>query len=399
MKENLKKYLPWLNLYHLFCIAFGAFAFISVVATTHLNPLHSFFGWSSVASMRQNLMLFCFIMFWLKNPSPGMKKSLCFLILPALFLISSRHSGTQNFLSILIFVFYVSDEDIKVIITSLGIGTLLGILATIGSVLLGIIPNIVTEGTRIRQAWGFGVPVLLSGFYLNVGYVYLYLQRKKLTIIKLVVLLLPAVWIYLVTDGRMSFFSLILVSLLCYIFTKINTHRKKIANILAIFSIFTFITSFFLIIILARNLETNQFVGTLNSFSTGRISWAATYLDIYSPSFWGQSIARVGVADSRIIGQPVMVLDNAFLTMLLEQGVFVLLVTTIALFALINYLRKKEDVVSLVIWSIIILTFSIGNNSLYFWRNPLIFQFVYLIRDWDSRIIKRSDEVLGNEEN
>jgi hypothetical protein len=127
------------------------------------------------------------------------------------------------------------------------------------------------------------------------------------------------------------------------------------------------------------NFETSILLQSWNRFFTGRLEWFSIYWNLYNPQLFGQYIVRIGQIMSRETGLAPMILDNALLTLLLENGIIVTAVFTWLLFSNLNRLKRKNDFASALIWLAIILTFPIATNGLWIWRNPLLFQFSFVL--------------------
>ena len=318
-----------------------------------------------------------------------------FAIFLGVALTSAFFSGQYNFLFISLFCFAVSQEDVSKVIKALGFGNLLGIVIVLLLTLIGLLPNeIVYQTGRIRNTLGFNLPVLISGWYLNVGMVYVYLNRYNFDLLGAMKILLPGVIIYYFTGGRASYFALLFVTLSCLAINKLSVKKieylaKKMPVMLKIVYLATFAISVFV----AENYQNYSFLTDLNEITTGRLRWFWIFWNRYDPTFLGQPLNRVGSFQARNTGLPMSILDNASLSLILENGIILTIALTICIFYLFSLLKKNQDITSMVIWLVIFVTFLTGNTGLFFWRNPLLFQFAYLI-DYSSKNKKIRSETL-----
>lgn len=304
-----------------------------------------------------------------------------YLLISLVFFISGINAGIFQFFTLIIFCFFLNPMNFKRILKALGLGNLLGAMTVILLSLIGFIPNdLIYDTGRYRMTFGFILPVLLPGIILNIGYVFVYLNRESITLKKIMVMLIPGLIIYIFARGRASFFALVVILIGTHFTQKLTSdNRKQIIAFLVPLIKFIYVFSFLFSIYVGLNFEASTLLQSWNRFFTGRLGWISIYWNLYTPQLFGQYIIRVGQVLGRATGQEMMILDNAALTLLLENGIIVTAIFTWLLFSNLNRLKRTSDLASVLIWFAIIMTFPVANNGLWIWRNPLLFQFYFVI--------------------
>ena len=391
-----------IKLYDLFCFAFGIFSCLTVLVDSLLVyslPLVQLTSFVRVSLIGFSLLL-CILLLCIINRLSARLSALKWIVLLILFLvifINSIVSNVQNYLIIYIFCLVISDNDFEKAIKALGVGTSIGIFIVLVSLFLGIIPNLYEFRTELgvvvqtRVTLGFNMAVFLPGYYLNLGFIYIYLNRRKFSLVRCVIIIIPAIIINHFTGGRASFVTLLVTSLTAFFVTnyfKNIKNLKKIASMLFYLNVGLFTLFFMVSVSIASNYNSSEFIQSLNELSSGRFLFYSLYWERYDATLFGQELLRVGTVRSRITGEPRMILDNAFLTILLEGGILLTAILSLSIFRLLKYLKNQLDIMSLIIWLSIILVFPFANNGMFFWRNPLIFQFSIFFGIMGSKKIK-----------
>ena len=308
------------------------------------------------------------------------KNWLIFALIGIAAILSTFFSNEFNLLTIIIFVMSVRSKDVPKLIKFLGIGNLIGLTIIVFCSVLGILPNYIQFQTgRIRHSLGFLLPVHLSGFYMNFGLSYVYIYKDKFTLKRLFIVVMPAFIIYLLSVGRASFYTLLLIAVITFLENHLKNRTKFIlTNLTNHFAKLLYLFTFAISIIVGIFYRTSSLLIELNYMFTGRFYWFYLYWQRYSPKLFGQPLLRVSIAQNRQTGARMMILDSANLTLLLENGIIMTVIVSVLIFMLISRLKKENDLTSLIIWVALIATFPLGYTALFFWRNPLLFQFALL---------------------
>ena len=364
-----------LTLYKVFCVSLAIFGTLHILQTSYWN-VHIPRIFQYMVTFRTMFWIITLILlpFRLKT----WKEWIYFACFYLIFLISMDNSGIVNYLVAITFIFFVRKENINLAIKYIGLGMLLGLFLVVVSAMIGVLPNNL-RGARNRQNLGFRESVMSSLFYLNFIYVFLYLNRDKLTLKKVLYIFIPGLIIFLLSDGRMSFVLMTFVLIALYLYNKFfKKHSEEIAKFLCVTNIFLYWLILFSSIFAAANFHNSTFIQSLNSLTTGRMEWFSLFWESFDLTWLGQRIPRVGGPDARATGQTMMVLDSGYLNMIIRDGIIPFLIISYFYFKLMRELYRKNDVGSLIIWSSITLGLSVMNGGLFLWGNPLIFQFTII---------------------
>lgn len=375
-----------INIFDLFCNLLFLYCFIYVLESSQLS--NEFPILSSFLIIVQG-SLFIIGLISILQKKFNVKKLIFISLVLMVFLISSYLSRTQTFLITIFFSIVAKDEDKDKAIFSLINGILFACALVVFLYVFDLIPESVYSYHRdgeLRYSLGFNQPVVLPGYYLGVAIGYLYLNRNKITSLKIVLLLLPSIVIAEFTDARASFYSLVIASILIVLTEKLLKDRKLKSQIFYYFALLSYFIGIVISIFMAEFYGSFSILNRINDISTGRVWWFSRYWNMYSPTIFGQNILRVGSVTARDTGESMMILDNAHLSMILENGILVFILVTIMIYFLLKRLKEKEDYISLIIWTVIFFNFVTGNNFLTFWRNPLLFQFSILLVPRNVRI-------------
>lgn len=367
------------KVYELFCVFLFLYSFFYVLESSQLSEELVIF--SPLLNLIQGLMI-CIGLLLIFQKQLSVKKWIFLACISSLLLISTFLSNTQSFLIILFFCIVVKDESVDRAISYLIHGILFGCIFVVLVYLFNLIPESVHAYYRdgeLRYSLGFYQPVVLPGYYLGYGLGYLYLNRHKINYVKLIILQIPAVFIGYFTASRASFYSLVITSIIIVFFNLSKKSKLKKSTFLYYCSFLIYFGGLVISVFVANYYGSMSILYTANEIFTGRVFWFSRYWNLYNPTLFGQEITRVGSVTAAEIGESMMILDNAHLSMILENGLIVFVIFTVLLILLLKKLKNNGDYVSLIIWIVAFLNFVVGNNFLTFWRNPLLFQFSYLL--------------------
>ena len=381
-KEKLSK-----NVFAGFLVVFFVYTLAATLESSHLWGVVPHQDIINVRNIRQivwffSILLIAFNKYSVKNLKIGM-----FLFIFLLQNFSStgfNNNFTTNHFTVIIVCFAMANRKIELPIKTLLFGTIVGFVAVILAYLFGIIEHVYefrldsVDEIRVRNPLGFNLAVISQGLYLNIALAFIYLNRYKLTLLKLISILIPGAVIYYLTGSRNSF-ALLVMAVICSLIFKSRKNEKASSlfyygSLVAFFGLFLF--SVITTIMFDYDAEGMQL---LDHFTSQRLAFQSSYWDQYSLTLFGQRLHRVGTVRARITGEPRMILDNAFLNLILESGLILTSIITIALTKLLKKLKENQDVISLIIWLIAIVSLLLASATMYFWRNPLLFQFSFLL--------------------
>lgn len=134
---------------------------------------------------------------------------------------------------------------------------------------IGIIKNISWQnGNRVRQMLGFGTALRPSKVMLNITWLVLYLNRRKVSLLSACILTLLNYVIYELTVSRLNFYIALLSIIIVYFFQ----NRKVLKHITAIAPIWPCVCALLSLFATLKYDYTNQMQFNLNSFLESRLS-------------------------------------------------------------------------------------------------------------------------------
>lgn len=288
----------------------------------------------------------------------------------------------EMFSTFLIILFTRYDEVNKMIRT--GIFALIGTLFLVLSFwLIGLVGN--TQFIRlgvIRNTFGFKMPTVIPGVVANISISLLYLSRNKKNSIKKVFFLVFLNFIVMsFINGRTSFFIVTTIAIFSLFSSRLTQHRKeRYAVIMGKLLVIQYFLEFLLSIFISANYSSgNSIINQLSGLFSGRFYFWNRFWNIYSIKIFGQQIERVSSLTYRTNqGSQMMILDNAFLTLLLENGLLVTIILSISIFKLSKRLAKNGDMFSVFAWMMIVAGFFTAGGRLSLENNLLLLQITLL---------------------
>lgn len=159
---------------------------------------------------------------------------------------------------------------------------------------LGIIPNYVEYGTRVRQYIGFRYALFGPAFMFNVTLLFLYIKQQTISY-KLIIVLAICNWLlYVWTDSRLSF-GLTMISLLFALMGKYKWdyfNQKHWWYWAVIFSfVICAVISLCCTVMYSGD---NLILKSINDFFGGRLSLGKSSIMQYGVRLWGQNIEWIG---------------------------------------------------------------------------------------------------------
>lgn len=245
---------------------------------------------------------------------------------------------------------------------------------------LGILPDVVVYRLgEARSAMGFNLPVTLPSFIFSISSIFVYLNFKKISIINITPLLLINVFIFYYTNGRTGIIFSILILIGSLIFKCLGkSFSSKILLYLNLLGLF-FVNA---ISILTANLYSNGnfILMAIDKILTGRIYWWNLYWNTYDITLFGQQILRIS-SEARLKDSfsQIMILDNTYLSILIEYGFVFYIIIILCLIKLLFRLNKTKDIKLLWILFVNILIGISGNSLLFLETNVFIIIFSIIV--------------------
>lgn len=212
---------------------------------------------------------------------------------------------------------------------------------------------------EIRNALGFTKPNTFGYYVFSICADYIYIKTGKFSFLNSMVLFVISLFVGSVSLSRTSAYLIILLTIIASIsifFKKIvfNKFSKKIISLsFIIFTIFS--------LLIAINYDNgNKLHNKLNSLTSGRIVISQKYLNKYDFKIFGQDTE---VKD--YTGNNELYLDNAYLKLLINNGIFVYLLMLYIYMRIIKHgYEKKNNLLIMIV--LVYLVYGITENAM-FW--------------------------------
>ena len=299
--------------------------------------------------------------------------------LSILILCSSRHAKFDKIAKITVII--------EVFVLSLTI-----VLAKIG-----IIENYINYEYRVREYLGFLYALFPSMILFNITCLVIYLNREKnikKIIYKVILLFVANVFVYKLTNSRLSFACSIFLLICFCLFKTIPNLLEKISNwkIYKVLSSYSFIICCILsiLIMLVYNPEVT-WTNKLSEILGNRIYLMRTSFDRYGFKLFGiKDIAWVGSGLNKYgklnLGEYLYV-DNLYINILQKFGLFFLIVMLILITVTLLKCHDEKKYLIIFILFLISLRCLIDDLQLHLYYNTFLFIIPKMLMDGDENTI------------
>lgn len=279
--------------------------------------------------------------------------ALCFLLCVAATVLFSGNRVLGFYFLIILAAKDISVQKIiKITCYAQGICLMMSIMLS----QIGVIRDYIFDpNTRARHglgfAWATTAPILFFFFVLS----YIYLRKEKISMTELIVLELLNVWLFLMTNTRMSFYltSLLLVAVFALRFWGQNRESMAVINkLLVSVPLLGCVVAFF---IHAGYDSSDPNWNALNSLLSGRLALGYDGIQKYGLTLFGQPIQWVGYGYGYEMVETYNYVDCSYLQILLENGLVSLAIIILAyMYIMYMAVKMKDFYLQLVILFIII---------------------------------------------
>lgn len=295
-----------------------------------------------------------FVLHFFLNVTVDKKKFIMLFILLIVSFVIFTITKDITILEVVIVLIGCYNSNFKSIIKIAAIELFIFTLVVTLSCASGIIPDkILYHGNLVRHSLGFVYPSKISVIVFELTFLYLFLSKKKVSIIKLAILLLFNIFIYrltLVRNGIYLAIILFLLYFLCKIFKNIFSN-KIIKNTIIFLFPFLFLITFGMNYFYSPN---NTFLSKINDVSTGRLSLVKRQIDLYGVKPFGNFIIDYG-SDVNYTEKSYLYnyIDSYYMKMLVRYG---LVISIIISYLYLKFTKKalENNDKLLIIWLIII---------------------------------------------
>lgn len=217
---------------------------------------------------------------------------------------------------------------------------------------IGIIENYTgISGERQREYLGFRYALYPTSILGNIVFLKIYIERKNITWLALIILFVSSVILYLFTDSRLTTGISIIIIVLAALFKKYNS----IENIFKRgYLIISYIVSAVISIYFTLKYDyLSEWQSNLNELLGGRLSLGNMTLDFYGIDWFGKKINLIGMgldADGeQNMSDTYDYVDNLYIQLLLRMGILFLIIFILIMTMMVYKAYKNKDVYLVII--------------------------------------------------
>lgn len=381
----LQQHEKQISLKNIVSLLFGLWIFLITVRN---SPLFIMIYGSQLQKFFELLMMLgLFYLFFYKRFFK--KQIIPLLIFSALVVLNFFRVG-NDYADLLPLAFLIIFQEDRTDLNRLLKSAILGYICSISLILIffmmGLLPdNIQVRLDVVRHSLGFNLPIHLPAAVFSMTSAIIFYFRNTVNTYLLLALSIPMFIVNEFSDGRT--YLLVFICIFIAVFLKKFINNIKYSNFLFFVAIVNYIGGVFFSLYSAYNFWNSTALLKLNEILTGRVWWWAKYIENYSIKLFPQTIIR-GNEDGTM-----WILDNAYLTLILENGLLIFISFTILLFLNLRKLRKENDCISLILWNAWFLTFISGNNGLMVSKNVLLLQIGSFLWMNKNKLSKSSEKL------
>lgn len=233
---------------------------------------------------------------------------------------------------------------------------------------LGILEDylFVRDETHYRHGLGFGWTTTAPILFLYFMLIFIYLKKDKFNIFHAAVLELINIWFYLMTDSRMAF----LISSVFIVFFAIQSINKRrwkcLSKFNKIYIAMPVLICVFSLLLFKFYDADEPFWIRLNSVLSDRLALGVDAIRNFGFTLFGQNIEWVGFSiktPTKMEAVGYNYVDSSYLQLILNYGVFFLIVViTIYVVAIYKAIKSRDYYLTVIL--IIILGFSVTEPRL-----------------------------------
>lgn len=365
-----------LNGERVFCTALSMISLSQCISSSNIDALPGV----PAGAIYQMLRLGAFILLAYKimfKTRYTKERFILSIYLATIAFITKATSQNDYLIIMLMFVIGSFDVDFNEICRTTVISYLVPVCLVMLLSTLGIIPsstnnigvNIFTGAVITRQSFGFEHVNMLGGFVLLIYISYLNFRGKAFGLVDFGGSILISVFLFFVANTKTSAFliSILAVLIACdNLWKKID--RKAVYRVCLWIICGSVGLSFFSAVTYNGSNPTFELLDVLLS---KRLSFAHSFIEKYGFTLFGQELELISIDQASLLGVSALVLDNAFLHLILRYGI-VAFVTVIALYLYIFlYGYRNGDIIMCVSIAVVFISgfsekwlFMIGYSNL-----------------------------------
>ena len=250
-------------------------------------------------------------------------------------------------------IFIIAAKDInfkKIAKITLNV-QILCLIVFIVSSQLGIIENYkIRRANKIRQALGSSSPNCLMLQIFQIIGLYLYVNRDKIKLYDIIVILGMALIFYNITDSRMGMIAIIF-TVVGFGIVKIKRFNIMIKKTKILFKYCSVLLAILIIVLTFVYKEFN--ITKLNSLLSNRLQLNVNAMEDYGITLFGSNIKWIGQTDSfKVIDENYNYVDSSYFKIMLNHGIILLGFILYCMIKIMDYSYKKEDYLLVVLLAI-----------------------------------------------
>lgn len=311
------------------------------------------------------------------------KKELIFMVFSLIVITISWIISKNNSIFILfLFIFAMKNIEFDSLIKFDLKMKILFVPIVIGLHYLGLTNDLIMyrEDGTVRSSMGFGHPNTFAVYLFAIFCEYIYLNRDKKRFLGISILAIVVFnMINYFSDSRGSAYTIIMLYL--FITVKkidfIGLINKKFVKYFLTSIIFIF-TAFSYFISINYN-PYNKMMYEINKIFTGRISSSYKFLNNYNINLLGNELYIVSTKQSLLTGENTIILDNAYIKLILQLGIITYLIFAIYYTLSIRKAYSKNNYILVILFFIFAIRGLFGNVLFYLYGNVFLLYFSEVI--------------------
>ena len=305
------------------------------------------------------------------------------IVMVAICAFTTNKSGTL--LNLFLFIIISKNIKFELIVKAFIAATLSASFIIFLSDSLGVFPDISSldlyrEDGTYRHLMGYTFPTLLPAYFFHLSISYVFIRKDKLSLVELLILLSLNQYMYIMTDTKAVYYSIVMLALVCIFINKFNISYQSsfpFKNILIILTKWGFILSF----ILAAGLQclydpSIDWMNDLNQMLSGRLQLGRQGFDEYGIKLFGSNVEYVSFSQENKDNKYFFI-DSSYQQLLINYGLVLSSILAIGFYTAGKIIAKKNDIY-LGISIIFLFLHSITDPQLMLPSyNPFIFIIIY----------------------
>lgn len=280
---------------------------------------------------------------------------LLFAIIAVTLILFSNYDGMNNYLFLILVAVGFANEDIRPFVKAILVAQIILYIFTISMTLIGVYPNRISISPRgvVRYGYGFLSLRALAANYFSIITMIVFLKYNKIKKWLFIALCIPILPVFFLNDARTA--MLLSFSLLFLVFvSQKNDDSLRFTKKLYFLCNAAYLGGAAFTILGSWFYQSKGFLYIIDKV-LGRLEWGHWFLTNYPPRLFGQQLPLnlEIVTLQRDYSLNYLMLDSGYMTMLLEAGVLVFIITSVIILLSFRKFYKQQNNMMLIIWFLI----------------------------------------------